>query len=95
MAAAGMLAFYGQGDRNIYNFPGGPLHDPCVIAYLLNQDLFTTKQVPITIETTGEQTIGRTVIDWYGEAPSTVRVADTVNAEGFYKLLISALASYS
>ncbi len=94
-AAAGMLAFYGQGDRNIYNLPGGPLHDPCVIAYLLNQDLFTTKQVPIAIETTGEQTIGRTVIDWYGEAPSTVQVADTVNAEGLYELLIDALASYS
>ena len=94
-AAAGMLAFYGRGDRNLYDLPGGPLHDPCVIAYLLNQDLFTTKQVPITIETTGEQTMGRTVIDWYGEAPSTVQVADTVNAEGLYELLIGALASYS
>ena len=94
-AAAGMLSFYGQGDRNIYGLPGGPLHDPCVIAYLLQPDLFTTKQVPVTVEITGEQTIGRTVIDWYSDAPSTVQVADTVNAEGLYELLIQALASYS
>ena len=93
-AAAGMLSFYGQGDRKNYDLAGGPLHDPCVIAYLLNPDLFTTKQVPVAIEITGEQTMGRTVIDWYSSASSNVEVANTANAEGFYDLLIDALASY-
>ena len=94
-AAAGMLAFYGQSDRERYDLPDGPLHDPCVIAYLLQPDLFTAKQVPVAVELTGEHTVGRTVIDWHSKAPSTIQVVDTVNAEGFYELLCSSLARFS
>ena len=94
-AAAGMLAFYGQGDRKKHNLPAGPLHDPCTIAYLLNPALFTTREVPVSVELSDEQTIGRTAIDWHSHAPSTIRVTDTADADGFYELLINALASYS
>jgi len=95
-AAAGMLAYYGQRDLEHYNLPGAPLHDPCVMAYLLRPDLFITRQVVVNVETHGEHTLGRTVIDWHGTgAPSTVHVAETVNAEGIYDLLIAALANFS
>ena len=94
-AAAGMLAFYGESDRENYDLPDGPLHDPCTIAYLLEPELFTTKQVPVTVELTGEQTIGRTVMDWHSKEPSNIQVTDRVDADGFYELLINALASYS
>ena len=94
-AAAGMLSFYGQTDRENYDLPGGPLHDPCVIAYLLNPDLFTTKPVSVAIEMTGEHTLGRTVINGDSDVSSNIRVVDTVDAEGFYALLTSAIASYS
>ena len=94
-AAAGMLAFYGESDRENYDLPDGPLHDPCTIAYLLKPELFTTKQVPVTVELTGEQTIGRTVMDWHSKEPSNIQVTDRVDADGFYELLINALASYS
>lgn len=97
-AAAGMLSFYGQSDLVRYGLPGGPLHDPCVIAYLLQPQLFTTRSVPVAVELTGEQTIGRTVIDWYGnDGPSqnVINVAETVNAAGVYDLLIAALSSFS
>lgn len=94
-AAAGMLAFYGHRDRGRYKMPGGPLHDPCTIAYLLQPELFTTKRVGVAVELVGDRTLGRTVIDWYGDAPSTIEVVDTVNAAGFYDLLFDALASFS
>lgn len=94
-AAAGMLSFYGQADRKKHNLTAGPLHDPCTIAYILNPDLFTTRQVPVTVEITDEQTIGRTVMDWDSDTPSAIQVTDTADAEGFYSLLINALASYS
>lgn len=103
IAAAGMLDFYGQADRKNYDLPGGPLHDPCVIAYLLNPSLFTTKPVSIAVETTGEHTLGRTVIS--DKAASTIQtsntqtsniqVVKTVDAAGFYALLTGAIASYS
>lgn len=93
-AAAGMLAFYGQSDLARYGLPGGPLHDPCVIAYLLKPDLFTTRSVPVTVETSGEHTVGRTVVDWYSEGKSTIQVAETVDADGFYALLTEALSTF-
>lgn len=95
-AAAGMLSFYGQSDLERYGLPGGPLHDPCVIAYLLQPELFTARTVNVAVETTGEHTIGRTVVDWYGGAgDSTVQVVESVDVEGFYGLLIKALSTFS
>ncbi|MEM8503865.1 MAG: nucleoside hydrolase [Cyanobacteria bacterium P01_D01_bin.1] len=95
-AAAGMLEFYGESDLERYGLPGGPLHDPCVLAYMHRPDLFTTRTVGVDIETTGEHTLGRTVVDWYGGgAGSNVQVVETVDAEGFYALLNQALKQFS
>ncbi|MGD1898276.1 MAG: nucleoside hydrolase [Phormidesmis sp.] len=95
-AAAGMLSFYGQSDVARYGLPGGPLHDPCVLAYLHSPHLFTTRPVAIAVETTGEHTIGQTVVDWHGGSESsTIHMAETVDADGFYSLLGQALASFS
>jgi len=94
-AAAGMLSFYGQSDLARYGLPGGPLHDPCVIAYLLKPALFTTRTVNVEIETAGEHTIGRTVVDWYGTAKDTaIQMVDSVDAAGFYTLLTEALTTF-
>lgn len=99
-AAAGLLSFYGQSDIERYGLPGGPLHDPCVLAYLHSPDLFTTKKVTVDLELTSEQAMGRTIIDWHGDAArpdgttSTIQVANTVNVQGFYDLLSQALATF-
>jgi purine nucleosidase len=95
-AAAGMLAFYGQSDLARYGLPGAPLHDPCVIAYLLQPQLFTTRAVNLAVETTGEYSLGRTVVDWYGDSQgSSVQIVETVNAEGIYSLITAALSRFS
>jgi purine nucleosidase len=39
-AIADMLDFFQRFDQEKYGTDGGPLHDPCVIAYLLKPDLF-------------------------------------------------------
>jgi purine nucleosidase len=95
-AAAGMLSFYGQSDLTRYGLPGAPLHDPCVIAYLLAPQLFTTRIVNVAVETTGTHSLGRTVVDWYGDSQgSSVQVVETVDAEGVYDLLLASLAGFS
>lgn len=95
-AAAGMLSFYGQSDLARHGLLGGPLHDPCVMAYLLAPQLFTTRTVNIAVETVGEHTLGRTVVDKWGQRPaSTVQVIETVDAKGFYTLLTEALSCFS
>ncbi len=92
-ATIGLLNHYGAYDMQRYGFPGPPLHDPCVIAYLLQPDLFTSRRAYVAIETTSELTIGRTVIDQWNvtNQPANATVIESIEAEGFYQLLTQAI----
>ncbi|MEN9203400.1 MAG: nucleoside hydrolase [Thermostichus sp. DG_1_6_bins_120] len=93
---AGMLTFYGKFDLERYGLPGGPLHDPCVIAYLLEPQLFQTQPCYVEVETTSALNLGRTVVDRWGTShrPANAQVAFEVDAQGFYDLLTERLSCY-
>lgn len=93
-AAADLLAHYGTSDFERHGMLGAPLHDPCVIAYLLQPDLFTFRPTYTTIDTTSSENLGRTVIDWWGctDQPPNIDIAASVNTKGIYELLIESLA---
>jgi purine nucleosidase len=69
------------------------LHDPCVIAYLLEPALFRAREAHVAIETQSRLTLGMTVIDWHGRSgrPANVRVLDDIQPEGVYRLLAERL----
>ncbi|MEM0934977.1 MAG: nucleoside hydrolase [Pseudomonadota bacterium] len=93
-AVSGWLDFYERFDLEKYGGAGGPLHDPCVIAYLLAPGLFTAKHINVEIETGSELTRGMTVADWWAvtdRAPNAHFVGD-VDAAGFFALLTERLA---
>ncbi|MHA1189514.1 MAG: nucleoside hydrolase, partial [Alphaproteobacteria bacterium] len=50
-AATALLDFFERFDEEKYGTDGGPLHDPCVIAYLLAPDLFSGRTVNVAVET--------------------------------------------
>ena len=93
-AVAGMLGFYDRWDMNKYGLPGGPLHDPTVIAYLLKPELFQGKEVPVDIDITPGLTLGMTVVDWWGvtDAPPNALVMNGIDADGFFDLLVELIA---
>jgi purine nucleosidase len=93
-AAAAMLDFYERFDMEKYGGEGGPLHDPCVIAYLLQPGLFAGKDCSVAIETQSELTTGMTVVDWWNvtPAPANCRVINAIDAAGFYTLIRERLA---
>lgn len=93
--AANLLAYYGAADAERYGLPGAPLHDPCVIAYLLQPELFGGDRLRVEVETTSSLTLGQTVIDRWGVSnhPPNAHVLHSVDAEGFYDLLITRLTS--
>jgi len=93
-AVASWTDFFERFDMAKYGSEGAPLHDPCTIAYLLDPNLFTGRQVNVEIETGSELTMGMTVTDWWGvtqRAPNAFFVGD-MNADGFYSLLTARLA---
>ncbi len=93
-AAAGLLDHYHRVDVERHGVAGSPLHDPCVIAYLLRPDLFSGREAFVEVETQGEATLGRTVVDFWNatgrEANATV--VERIDADGFFELLIERLA---
>ncbi|ABD01484.1 Inosine-uridine preferring nucleoside hydrolase family protein [Synechococcus sp. JA-2-3B'a(2-13)] len=93
---ANMLTFYGKVDVERYGLPGGPLHDPCVIAYLLQPQLFELKPCYVEVETASPLNLGRTVVDRWGSSGrlANVQVAFGVDAQGFYHLLTERLGRY-
>ncbi|MEB3213492.1 MAG: nucleoside hydrolase [Leptolyngbyaceae bacterium] len=92
-AAADLLSFYGQLDCDRYGMPGAPLHDPNVIAYLLQPKLYRGKPCHVAVETASPHSIGQTIIDVWdatGKSPNAT-VIQTADAEGFYQLLTNRL----
>jgi purine nucleosidase len=93
-AVYAMLTFSESFDLQKYGWTGAPLHDPTVIAYLLQPELFEGRHCNVTIETASELTMGMTVAD-YWHVTGRVRNATFLrngNAEGFFKLLTERLA---
>jgi purine nucleosidase len=64
-AVAGLLSFSERFDLQKYGGIGAPLHDPCVIAWLLKPELFKGRNINVMIETQSELTGGMTVADWW------------------------------
>ncbi|WP_375697650.1 nucleoside hydrolase [Pseudophaeobacter sp. TrK17] len=90
---AEMLDFFERFDMEKYGSDGGPLHDPCVIAYLIQPALFSGRQVNVEIETQSELTLGMTVADWWGvttRPPNALFIGD-LDAEGFFTLITDRL----
>ena len=92
-AAAGLLDFYSRFDRERYGQEGGPLHDPCVIAHLLDPTLFRGRPCPVAIEREG-LCAGRTVVDWWNmhHRPAQATVMREVDDERFFALLTERLS---
>jgi purine nucleosidase len=90
---ATLLDRYSQHDIAQYGFEGAPLHDPCVIAYLLRPDLFKARPMHVQIETSSSAAMGRTIVDWWGTSgqPTNVNVVYEIDAAGFYGLLTDRL----
>lgn len=93
-ATAALLDFFERFDEEKYGTDGGPLHDPCVIAYLLKPDLFDGRECNVEVETMSELTMGMTVIDWWGvtDRPRNAMVMRTIDHDGFFELLTERLA---
>lgn len=93
-AVASWTDFFERYDREKYSSPGAPLHDPCVIAFLINPDLFSGRHINVEIETGSSLTRGMTVADWWGvtdRRPNALFIGD-LDADGFFELLTERIA---
>ncbi len=94
-ATTQMLDFFERYDVHKYGSDGGPLHDPCVIAWLLKPELFQGREVNVSIECESELTMGATVMDWWrvtGRAPNAL-VIRSLDSDAFFAFLTERIAT--
>ncbi|WMT89623.1 nucleoside hydrolase [Pelagibacterium sp. H642] len=93
-AVAAMLGFSERFDLKKYGWPGAPLHDPCVIAYLLKPEIFKGRVCNVEIETASPLTRGMTVADYWHvtDRPRNASFIRSGDADAFYALLTERIA---
>lgn len=79
-----------------YGAKGAILHDPAAVAAVMDGSLIKTEYLHVDVETKGEFTSGKTVVDIYrvtGKRPN-VHVAFDIDRDRFIKLVKESLKKY-
>ena len=81
-----MLRRERPGGASLGGQDGHPMHDPCVIAWLLWPELFEGRDCHVEIETAEGTTVGRSTIDWWGRGgrAANAHVIDTLEADALF-----------
>ncbi|MEL6548749.1 MAG: nucleoside hydrolase [Pseudomonadota bacterium] len=94
-AVAGWTDFFERFDVAKYGSAGAPLHDPCVIAHLIDPTLFSGREINVEIEVESPLTRGMTVADWWGvtDRPKNATFLGDGDRTRFFTLLSHRLAT--
>src|SRR6478736_458097 len=84
---------YSSGNR-VAATDAAPVHDALCTALLVDPDVVTTRHLHVRVETAGELTLGRTVIDTstHAKEPANCQVAFSADARRFVGLLLDVFA---
>ncbi|MCL5075202.1 MAG: nucleoside hydrolase [Chloroflexi bacterium] len=93
---ADLLDFYGRFHDKVYNFGGSPIHDAVAVAQVIRPGIVRTEKYHVDVETRGEFTAGRTVVDLrrVTEKEPNVDVGVDLDREAFLRMLFEAIRQY-
>ncbi|MCA3849473.1 MAG: nucleoside hydrolase, partial [Burkholderia sp.] len=71
-----------------------PMYDPTAVGYLVDPTLFGGRKVNVVVETTGQWTLGETIVDWNGRSGRAANATwiNEVDADRFYATLVERIA---
>lgn len=92
-----LMGHFCKSQKEVFGWEGGPLHDPCTIAWLIDPSLVTLKPMHTTIDLRSTDSYGRTNCDAFGylKKPANVDVAVDIDVERFWDTIEAALRLYS
>jgi pyrimidine-specific ribonucleoside hydrolase len=93
--AAALLDFYSRAYK-ARGFEGTPIHDALAVAAVFDEDVVKTEYAHVDVETRGEFTAGRTVVDFRGVTGKqpNAKVAVNVDRDRFLGLVMSAISVF-
>ena len=88
-----LMNVFNDNQQRVFGLPGGPLHDPLTIAYLIDPTILTTRKTNCEIDITGGPSYGRTNVDFYDylKQEKNIEVAIDVDVDKFWDLIESVL----
>ncbi|MCI8651278.1 MAG: nucleoside hydrolase [Oscillospiraceae bacterium] len=92
---ADWLEFFYQFHRSM-GYPGAPIHDAVAVAWLTHPELFSGRDMYVSVETAGRYCRGSTIGDPRGRLgmPANAHVLLGVDREGFARLLTQAVGCW-
>jgi purine nucleosidase len=95
IATVEMLEFSESFDLKKYGWEGAPLHGPCVPAFMLAPEMFSGRQINVSVELAGTLTAGMTVADWWQitDRPKNVFYVRDGDPVAYYDLLTASLGN--
>jgi len=94
---ADLMRFFGKTQKEVFDWEGGPLHDPTCIAYLIDSTCIETKEMYTEIEIRSEKCYGRTLCDYFGitnRSPNS-QVAITLDVDKYWNIVEDCLKLYN
>jgi inosine-uridine nucleoside N-ribohydrolase len=93
---AELLDFYSVFHREVYGFPGAPIHDAVAVAHVFSRGLVQTKHRNVEIELESELCRGRTVVDLWRrtDREPNAHVGVDIDSERFLELLVERLSTF-
>lgn len=87
--AADLLTFVSRFHHRQYGVDGTAVHDACAVAALRQPDVLSTRSLRVDVETRGDVTDGRTVVDLWGVSgrDPNVDVALEIDRDAFVAML--------
>lgn len=91
-----LMRFFGQQQKSVFGWEGGPLHDPTCIAYLIDSSTIEVKPMYTEIEIRSEKCYGRTLCDYFNttkKEPNSL-VAVKLDSEKFWDIVEDCIRLY-
>lgn len=93
---ADLMRFFCKTQKQVFGWPGGPLHDPTCVAYLIDPTCIETKEMFSEIEIRSERCYGRTLCDYFGvtgKAPNS-KVCVKLDVEKYWNIVEECIRNY-
>ena len=93
---AALTSFYGKREGEMLDLPGGALHDPTCIAWLIDPGCITLKDMYVEVEIQRGACYGQTVCDILGVTKKTpnAKVAVDIDLEKFWDIIEHCIRLY-
>lgn len=91
-----VMRYFCMKQKMVFGWDGGPLHDPCTMAYLIDPTCFQVEQMHVDIDISGSVSHGRTNCDTFHltDKVKNAGVAIDVNADRFWDIIEACLRYY-